>query len=155
MVGFAQADDNARLDFNLTAIDTADFTDTNRVASSSHHQHQTHRHQPLIHQRRPTHPRKQLRLCHQTGEAGAPFWELTDASDATRIADGLALITKSRYMPPFLATDAGIPSNTTPASPTNKSPPSKTGPTPAPHSTPPQPPPSRHRTTQCCTPAPI
>ena len=109
MVGFAQADDNARLDFNLTAIDTADFTDTNRVASAATTNTKptgtspsfTNAVQPIL--------ENSCASCHQTGEAGAPFWELTDASDATRIADGLALITKSRYMPPFLATDAGIP----------------------------------------------
>ncbi len=111
MVGFAQAGDNAQLNFDLTAIDANDFTDTDRVASaattnttkpdSTKSPSFTGAVQPIL--------ENSCASCHQTGEAGAPFWELTDASDATRIADGLALITKSGYMPPFLATDAGIP----------------------------------------------
>ena len=110
MVGFAQSGDNAKLTFNLTAINAADFEDTDRVAA-----------EPTPQPPKPTNTSpsfaKQVKpiletscaSCHQTGEAGAPFWELTNASDAVRIADGLALITKSGYMPPFLATNKGIP----------------------------------------------
>ncbi len=47
--------------------------------------------------------------CHQPGQVGAPHWKLADAGDAAEVADGLALVTASRYMPPWPASDAGIP----------------------------------------------
>ncbi|MEZ5382625.1 MAG: YceI family protein [Microthrixaceae bacterium] len=110
MVGFAQAGDDATLDFDITAVDAADFDDSDRVAAEA---------APAAAAPSGTSPSFATQVkptlenscasCHQAGEAGAPFWELTEAKDAVRVADGLALITKSRYMPPFLATDAGIP----------------------------------------------
>ena len=110
MVGFAQAGDDAQLDFTLTAIKAADFNNTDRVATAAAPNTTkptgqgpsfTNAVQPIL--------ENSCASCHQPGEAGAPFWELTDASDAVRVADGLALITQSGYMPPFLATDQGIP----------------------------------------------
>lgn len=110
MVGFAQAGDDAELNFNLTAIEAADFDATDRVAAAAAPEPTkpsgdspsfTNAVQPIL--------ENSCASCHQTGEAGAPFWELSNASDAVRVADGLALITQSGYMPPFLATDDGIP----------------------------------------------
>ncbi|MFZ4518296.1 MAG: YceI family protein [Microthrixaceae bacterium] len=47
--------------------------------------------------------------CHQPGQVGAPHWKLANAGDAAEVADGLALVTASRYMPPWPASDVGIP----------------------------------------------
>jgi polyisoprenoid-binding protein YceI len=47
--------------------------------------------------------------CHGTGGPGAGIWTLDTAGDATRVAGGLGLVTQSGYMPPWPASDAGIP----------------------------------------------
>jgi len=43
--------------------------------------------------------------CHQPGGVGSPVWELSTASDASEVASGLALVTRSRFMPPWPASD--------------------------------------------------
>lgn len=47
--------------------------------------------------------------CHQPGQIGATHWELADAGDAAEVADGLAVVTSAGYMPPWPASDAGVP----------------------------------------------
>ena len=46
--------------------------------------------------------------CHQPDTAGATVWELATASDAQRVASGLALSVESRYMPPWLASGESV-----------------------------------------------
>ncbi len=46
--------------------------------------------------------------CHAPGEVGSPMWELADAGDAAEVADGLAVVTAARYMPPWPASDVGV-----------------------------------------------
>lgn len=46
--------------------------------------------------------------CHAPGEVGSPMWELADAGDAAEVADGLAVVTGARYMPPWPASDVGV-----------------------------------------------
>lgn len=43
--------------------------------------------------------------CHQPGAVGAPVWELATAADASAVASGLALVTRSGFMPPWPASD--------------------------------------------------
>jgi polyisoprenoid-binding protein YceI len=47
--------------------------------------------------------------CHESGEIGASMWELADAGDAAEVADGLAVVTRAGYMPPWPASDLGVP----------------------------------------------
>ncbi len=47
--------------------------------------------------------------CHQEGQIGASHWLLETAGDARADARGLAVVTGSRYMPPWHASDVGIP----------------------------------------------
>jgi len=47
--------------------------------------------------------------CHQEGAIGAHSWQLDSAGDAAEIADGLAVVTGAGYMPPWPASDVGIP----------------------------------------------
>ena len=47
--------------------------------------------------------------CHQSGSAGAASWTLDDAGDAASVADGLAVVTGSGYMPPWPPSEEGIP----------------------------------------------
>ena len=46
--------------------------------------------------------------CHRSGTAGAASWTLDNAGDAADVADGLAVVTTSKYMPPWPASDKGI-----------------------------------------------
>lgn len=47
--------------------------------------------------------------CHNTGGSGAQVWKLDTAQDAADAASGLALVTGSRYMPPWPASDLSVP----------------------------------------------
>ncbi len=47
--------------------------------------------------------------CHNDGGAGSGAWRLETAGDAAKVATGLGLVTKSGYMPPWPASDVGIP----------------------------------------------
>ena len=47
--------------------------------------------------------------CHMTGEVGADHWVLDTAGDATKVASGIGTVTKARYMPPWPASDVGVP----------------------------------------------
>lgn len=47
--------------------------------------------------------------CHQEGSIGAHAWQLATAADAAEIADGLAVVTHAGYMPPWPASEVGIP----------------------------------------------
>ncbi len=47
--------------------------------------------------------------CHTTGGPGATTWELNAAGDAAEIASDIAFLTAERFMPPWPASDQGIP----------------------------------------------
>jgi polyisoprenoid-binding protein YceI len=47
--------------------------------------------------------------CHEPGGSGSGEWELADARDAAEIASGIGLVTETRYMPPWLASEEGVP----------------------------------------------
>ncbi len=47
--------------------------------------------------------------CHRSGEAGADSWTFDTAGDAADVADGIAVVTGSRYMPPWPASDKSVP----------------------------------------------
>ncbi len=47
--------------------------------------------------------------CHQEGQIGAAHWVLETAGDAQSVARGLAVVTGNRYMPPWHASDLGVP----------------------------------------------
>ncbi|MEZ5382622.1 MAG: YceI family protein [Microthrixaceae bacterium] len=108
LVGLATAGDEAELIFELVAVNADDFTDSTRVAAAGVDAPEATGDGPSFAKEVQPILESSCASCHQAGEAGAPFWELERASDATRVADGLALATKSGYMPPFLATDRGV-----------------------------------------------
>ena len=47
--------------------------------------------------------------CHQPGKIGSHTWTLTSAQDASEVADGLAIVTKSKFMPPWPASELSVP----------------------------------------------
>jgi len=46
--------------------------------------------------------------CHNSGQVGAQHWVLDTAADAAKTADGIAVVTASKYMPPWPASTAGV-----------------------------------------------
>jgi polyisoprenoid-binding protein YceI/mono/diheme cytochrome c family protein len=49
--------------------------------------------------------------CHRAGAVGAAHWSLTTANDAAKIADGIGTVVEAKYMPPWPASDVGVPLN--------------------------------------------
>jgi len=47
--------------------------------------------------------------CHSSGQVGAEHWVLDTAGDAAKGADGIGVVTRARYMPPWPASAAGVP----------------------------------------------
>ena len=47
--------------------------------------------------------------CHTPGESGSQVWTLATAADASAAGRGLELVTSTGYMPPWPASDVGIP----------------------------------------------
>jgi polyisoprenoid-binding protein YceI len=47
--------------------------------------------------------------CHQPGQVGAAHWTLATAQDAANVSDGIGSVVESGYMPPWPASDAGVP----------------------------------------------
>lgn len=47
--------------------------------------------------------------CHRSGEVGAAHWKFDTAQDAQDVADGIGTVVKADYMPPWPASDKGVP----------------------------------------------
>ena len=47
--------------------------------------------------------------CHAPGQVGAAHWQLATAADASKVADGLRVVTQAKYMPPWPASSLGVP----------------------------------------------
>ncbi len=47
--------------------------------------------------------------CHVAGEVGAAHWTFATAGDARAIARGIGTVVKAKYMPPWPASDLGVP----------------------------------------------
>ena len=52
---------------------------------------------------------KNCASCHVPGESGSQVWTMATAGDAATAGKGLQLVTSTGYMPPWPASDAGIP----------------------------------------------
>ena len=47
--------------------------------------------------------------CHNSGQVGSLHWRLDTAGDAAAVADGIRTVTETKYMPPWPASDKGVP----------------------------------------------
>ena len=47
--------------------------------------------------------------CHNAGEVGAAHWKLDTAGDAATVSDGIGTVVEAGYMPPWPASDVGVP----------------------------------------------
>ncbi|CAN5491336.1 hypothetical protein BH24ACT4_BH24ACT4_05200 [soil metagenome] len=108
IVGLAKSDDEATLRFELVApeADALDVRVTEsepveiKVASGDDPRF-SETVQPVL--------ESSCASCHQPGASGSGTWELATAGDAGRIASGIGLATQSGYMPPWLASEEGVP----------------------------------------------
>lgn len=110
MTGFVETGDEAELSFDLVAVDATELPDPAEVATAPAADEQTAdlaaapsfagEVQPVLEQ--------SCASCHQEGEAGAHAWQLETAGDAQAVAPGLALAVRSRYMPPWPASNRSV-----------------------------------------------
>lgn len=112
LIGFVSAGDDAKLTFDLTAADSAKFAgelvapapetpDVQTGATATFTGSFDKDVKPVL--------EAKCASCHNSGEAGASIWTLDTAGDAKKVANGLGLAVESKYMPPWLPSDAGIP----------------------------------------------
>ena len=47
--------------------------------------------------------------CHNAGQVGAAHWQLSSAADASKLADGIRVVTQAKFMPPWPASGVGVP----------------------------------------------
>ncbi len=106
IVGLVSTGDDAVLDFDLVAVDSAKHdvpgtisVPTNEIASGGPSFAETV--QPIL--------ERSCASCHEPQGSGSGEWELATAADAADAASGLALVTETRYMPPWPASDRGVP----------------------------------------------
>ena len=107
--GLVGTEDDMRVTLRLTAVDGAGFEpptvlaaavadpSSDDVAGAPSFSKDV---QPILEQHCAT--------CHERGAVGASMWKLANARDAADVADGLAVVTKSEYMPPWPPSDEGI-----------------------------------------------
>ena len=106
LIGLVSTGEDAELTFDLVAVDATQFggLTTVDVASASYGSDGpsfSRTVQPIIEQ--------SCASCHQPNGPGASEWTVDTAADVADFASGLALVTETGYMPPWPASDAGIP----------------------------------------------
>ncbi|MFV0316387.1 MAG: YceI family protein [Microthrixaceae bacterium] len=108
-VGLVQTSDDIGVTLDLVAVDSRDFTppvglsveSVDAVGASADAPSFSGEIQPVL--------EANCVSCHTTGAVGAQMVTLDDAGDAAEVADGLAVVTRSEYMPPWPPSDEGVP----------------------------------------------
>ncbi len=108
LIGFVSAADEARLRFDLVAVDADELEAPNQIAAPQRVETAAvggpsfaATVQPVL--------EANCASCHNDGGVGASVWRLEQASDASEVASGLGLAVGAGYMPPWPASDVGIP----------------------------------------------
>lgn len=110
LIGLVSTGDDVKLTFDLTAPEASKVGDKSQLAWQPSQAQQVasgpspsfaREVQPIL--------EESCASCHQPNGPGASIWQLETAGDASKVANGLGLVVQSRYMPPWLATDKGIP----------------------------------------------
>ncbi len=107
-VGLVQTGDEVELRLDLVAVDSRNFSPPTGMAETTSSPVPTGDGPAFSTEVAPI-LETNCASCHQTGSIGASMWTLDDAGDAAEVADGLAVVTEAGYMPPWPASDAGIP----------------------------------------------
>lgn len=106
--GLVQTSDEARVVLRLVAVDGGSFTPPSSLEMAEAAAGTAAGGPSFAREVRPV-LAQNCASCHQPGSAGASAWRLADAGDAADVADGLALVTSSGYMPPWPPSRVGVP----------------------------------------------
>lgn len=108
LLGFVKTGDEVHLTVSVVAVDTAAGEVPSAIAAPAAEPNTSGGGpsfsatvQPVLEQRCAT--------CHNPGGVGSDIWRLDTAGDASVVAEGLGLVTSAGYMPPFPASEVGVP----------------------------------------------
>ena len=96
-----------KLGLKVTAVDPSEtdvpteIPDLTKVASTTKSPSYSKEVEPILEQN--------CASCHNSGTIGADVLRLDNAGDASTYASGIALVTRTGYMPPWPASDVGVP----------------------------------------------
>ncbi len=107
LAGLVSTGDEVSLRFDLTAMNPSTSTVPTQIAAPPG----THRsgHSPSFEKEVQPILAANCASCHNTGQVGAEHWVMDDAGDAADVAEGIATVTRTKYMPPWPASDVGVP----------------------------------------------
>lgn len=109
LVAFVTTGDDVTLDFDLVLSDPAKLGDQSRLAWQQSETKTVTGDGPSFEQVVQPILERNCAACHTPGEPGAMIWQLETARDAAGAASGIELVTQSRYMPPWPASDLSVP----------------------------------------------
>jgi mono/diheme cytochrome c family protein len=106
IAGLVTTDDEVRLTLKLTALDPSSHTIPTRITGPDAKEPSggpsfAKTVQPIL--------ESSCVSCHNTGQMGARHVPIDDAGDVRAISDGIKTVTQLRYMPPWPASDKGVP----------------------------------------------
>ncbi|MFN8052098.1 MAG: YceI family protein [Acidimicrobiales bacterium] len=107
VVGLVSTADEIKLTFELVAVDPSTRTVSTQIpapelaAAKKNGPSFSSKVQPIL--------ERNCASCHAPGEIGAGDWKLATAGDAARYASGIGLVTRTKYMPPWPASDKSVP----------------------------------------------
>ncbi len=105
--GLVSTSDDVALTMNLTAVDPARFAVPTAIKApaSAPRSDDSPSFSKVVQPILETH----CVSCHEAGQVGASHWTVKNAGDAQDIADGIGTVVRGRYMPPWPASDVGVP----------------------------------------------
>jgi len=107
LAGFVSTGDAVTLTFKLVALDPSKFTVPDQIAAPASSRGSGSGPSfktvvaPIL--------ASNCASCHEAGQVGAAHWQLSTAADASKVADGLRVVTQAKYMPPWPASSVGVP----------------------------------------------
>jgi len=109
LLGFVSTGDEVRLTFDLVAVDAASQEVPTLIEAPARDVVTVGGPAPAFSQAVQSVLEQSCASCHEAEGVGSSVWKLETAEDAAEIAGGLELVVGSGYMPPWHATDVGIP----------------------------------------------
>lgn len=107
LIGFVRTDDEVILHFDIVAVDESEYREPSLVASPG--EVATTGDGPSFADEVAPILEQSCATCHQPDGLGSHYWLLEEAGDAAEVASGLGLVVGSEFMPPWPATEEGIP----------------------------------------------
>jgi polyisoprenoid-binding protein YceI/mono/diheme cytochrome c family protein len=107
IAGLVSTSDDVTFTMNLTAVDPAKYAVPNAIAAPPGAPRSGD--SPSFEKVVMPALQANCASCHAVGEVGAAHWKLATAADAAKISDGIGTVVEAKYMPPWPASDAGVP----------------------------------------------